>query len=107
VSNQEGQAVRAREPGREHLVGSAQARKRGSGSKRPRTVVGLRARDGTLGFIGRKPGKRIKFLFFFLFNYFKTFSNGFESYFEFESNHSIQKFQCNSMSAQTYFYPYI
>jgi hypothetical protein len=54
-----------------------------------------------------KARKRSKFLFFFLFNYFKTFSNNFKSYFEFESNHSNQKFKCNSMSAQTCFYPYI
>jgi hypothetical protein len=68
---------------------------------------GLRARDGPLGFIGRKLGRRIKSLFFFLFKYFKAFSNDFESSFEFESNHSIQKFKCNNMSAQTCFYPYI
>jgi hypothetical protein len=56
---------------------------------------------------GPKAKKRSKFLFFFLFKYFKEFSNDFESYFEFESNHSIQKFKCNSMSAQTCSYPYI
>jgi hypothetical protein len=33
----------------------------------------------------------MKSLFFFLFNYFKAFSNDFESYFDFESNHSTQK----------------
>jgi hypothetical protein len=47
------------------------------------------------------------FFFFFLFNYFKAFSNDFGIKFEFESNHSNQKFKCNSMSAQTYFYSYI
>jgi hypothetical protein len=66
--------------------------------KRPRAVVGLRASCGLLGFTGRKPG-RMKSLFLFPFNYFKAFSNGFESYFEFESNHSTQKFKCNNMSA--------
>jgi hypothetical protein len=30
---------------------------------------------------------------FLLFKYFKAFSNDFESYFEFESNHSIPKIQ--------------
>jgi hypothetical protein len=62
---------------------------------------------GLLGFIGQKARERMKLFFFFLFKYFKAFSNYFESSFEFESNHSIQKFKCNSMSAQTCFYPYI
>jgi hypothetical protein len=47
------------------------------------------------------------FFFFFLFNYFKAFSNDFGIKFEFESNHSSQKFKCNSMSAQACFYSYI
>jgi hypothetical protein len=34
---------------------------------------GLRAKDGLLGFTGQKPGRRMKFLFFFLFKYFKHF----------------------------------
>jgi hypothetical protein len=62
---------------------------------------------GLLGFTGRKARERMKLFFFFLFKYFKAFSNDFESSFEFESNHSIQKFKCNSISAQTCFYPYI
>jgi hypothetical protein len=56
--------------------------------------------------LGRKLRREIKILFFFLFTYFKPFSNDFESYFEFELNHSIQKFKCNNMSAQTCSYPY-
>jgi hypothetical protein len=61
------------------------------------------------GLLGRKPKaeREKKSLFFFLFKYFKVFSNYFESSFEFESNHSIQKFKCNSMNAQICSYPYI
>jgi hypothetical protein len=56
---------------------------------------------------GPKAEREKNSLFFFLFKYFKAFSNYFESSFEFESNHSIQKFKCNSMNAQTCSYPYI
>jgi hypothetical protein len=69
-----------------------------AGASGPRVRIGLP---------GRKLGREMKLLLFFLFKYFKAFSNDFESSFEFESNHSIQKFKCNSMSAQTCFYPYI
>jgi hypothetical protein len=92
----------SRELGRQHLLGSAQT-ERGervarAGANGPRRRVGLP---------GRKRGGEVNSFFFFLFNYFKAFSNDFESYFEFESNHSSQKFKCNIMSAQTCFYPYI
>jgi hypothetical protein len=68
-----------------------------------------RGRAGEMGcrLSWAKSKKKGIFLFFFLFNYFKAFSNDFGIKFEFESNHSNQKFKCNSMSAQTCFYPYI
>jgi hypothetical protein len=48
------------------------------------------------------------FLFFFLFQVFKAFSqNDLESSFEFNSNHSTQKLKCSSMNAQSCFYLYI
>jgi hypothetical protein len=56
---------------------------------------------------GPKARRKEIFFFFFLFKYYKAFPNNFESKFEFESNHSLQKFKCNSMSAQTCFYSYI
>jgi hypothetical protein len=99
------------------------------GSARPKRRSGTRAREASrpqaaeeraalgrsntgrgerVGLPGRKQGREVKLLFlFFLFKYFKAFSNYFKSSFEFESNHSNQKFKCNSMSAQTCFYPYI
>jgi hypothetical protein len=84
------------------VAGSAQAVKRGAAHAR-----GSKWAVGKDWAAGPKARKRSKFLFFFLFNYFKVFSNDFESYFEFESNHSNQKFKYNSMSAQTCIYPYI
>jgi hypothetical protein len=56
---------------------------------------------------GPKARRNEIFFFFFLFKYYKAFLNNFESKFKFESNHSLQKFKCNSMSAPTCFYPYI
>jgi hypothetical protein len=115
--------MRARKLGQRRSLDSAQGGTRGR-ENGPRAVTSLlpvrpkrrseerRARGskqaaGKDWAAGPKARKRSKFLFFFLFNYFKAFSNDFESYFEFESNHSNQKFKCNSMSAQTCFYPYI
>jgi hypothetical protein len=67
------------------------------------TRAGASGPRGRIGLPGRKLGREVKLFFFFLFKYFKAFSIDFDSYFEFESNHSNQKFKCNSMSAQTCF----
>jgi hypothetical protein len=57
--------------------------------------------------LGQKPN-RIGFPSLFIFQIFQShFPKDFESSFEFESNHSIQKFKCSSMNAQSCFYPYI
>jgi hypothetical protein len=99
-----------------HRLGSAQAAKRharaggkqAAGSGRTgRAREEQRGPQRKIGLPGQKRGREVNFFFFFLFKYFKAFSNDFESYFEFESNHSLQKFKSNSMSAQTCFYPYI
>jgi hypothetical protein len=82
-------------------LGSAQ------GKEAVRARTGATGPRGRVGLPGRKRGREVNSFFFFLFKYFKSFSNYFESSFEFESNHSSQKFKCNSMSAQTCFYSYI
>jgi hypothetical protein len=82
-------------------------------SGRVRPKAGNDARAGVTGRgeeVGYRPEseKKGNFLFLFSFsNITKHFQNNFESKFEFESNHSLQKFKCNNMSAQTCFYPYI
>jgi hypothetical protein len=61
-----------------------------------------------LGLSWAKNRKGRKILFFFPFPIFQShFLKDFESSFEFNSNHSIQKFKCSSMNAQSCFYPYI
>jgi hypothetical protein len=86
-----------------HQLGSAQGAKRGERHAR----AGASGPRGRIGLPGQKLGREVKLFFFFLFKYFKAFSIDFESYLEFESNHSNQKFKFNSMSVQTCFYPYI
>jgi hypothetical protein len=89
-------------------VGSrCQRRERGRGAKQAAARELGKGERASWWAARPKAEKRSKFLFFFLFKYFKAFLNDFKSYFEFESNQSIQKFKCNSMSTQTCFYPYI
>jgi hypothetical protein len=71
-----------------------------------RDLVG--PRETALGLSWAKSRQGRKILFFFLFQFFQSiFQKDFESSFEFDSNHSIQKFKCSSMNAQSCFYPYI
>jgi hypothetical protein len=68
---------------------------------------GLWARDGPLGFTGRKPG-RMKSLFFFSFSIIsKHFQMILNPILNLNQTTQHKKFKCNSMSAQTCFYPYI
>jgi hypothetical protein len=59
------------------------------------------------GYWAETEGERNSLSFFSFPNFQSNFLKDFESSFEFDSNHSIQKFRCSSMNAQSCFYPYI
>jgi hypothetical protein len=86
------------ESGEEREVG--RARERAGGARcRPRAGPGREA----LGCWAKtKMSTENPFIFPFL-----IFQSIFQKDFEFNSNHSIQKFQCSNMNAQTCSYPYI
>jgi hypothetical protein len=74
------------------------ALERRAGRCRAASWAGL-GRDARL--LGQKPNRR-RFLFLFPFPIFQSiFQKDFEFPFEFNSNHSIQKFKCSSINAQT------
>jgi hypothetical protein len=58
------------------------------------------------GYWAETEGEKNPFLLPFP-NFQSHFPKDFESSFEFDLNHSIQKFRCSSMNAQSCFYPYI
>jgi hypothetical protein len=109
ATRREGNAARARAAGPATGLAGLGPRQ-GNGGREDGRTRGRQAGRGR-GWLptelGRKPKERRIPFSFFLFKYFKAFLNYFESSFEFKSNHSIQKFKYNSMSAQTCFYPYI
>jgi hypothetical protein len=92
--------------GGEWKVGRAQGEGR-RGRALPATTWTAQER-GALGLSWAKSRNERKKTFSFSFLIFQShFPKDFESSFKFESNHSIQKFKCSSMNAQSCFYPYI
>jgi hypothetical protein len=80
-------------------LGSAQEEKEAAGGREKRPAcAGLRREAAQ----EQRENKK-SFSQFFKFLFQKIF----KSKFKFKSNHSSQKFKCNSMSAQTCFYSYI
>jgi hypothetical protein len=89
----------ARELGLRRFAGLGPSGKQGREAGRARE----RRRGALSGCCWARPNpiREMKILFFFFSNFSKHFQINFEFPFEFESNHSSQKFKCNSMSAQT------
>jgi hypothetical protein len=105
VTREEDRRQRVRELGQRCSLGSAQAG-RGEAGDGPRARRQTGHGEGGLPTeLGRKLGREMKLLFFFLFKYFKVFSNYFESSFEFKSNHSIQNIQMQQHECTNMFLP--
>jgi hypothetical protein len=89
--------------GEEREVGRALERRAGRAAGRE---LGWAGKRGVRCWAKNRIEEEIPFLF--LFPIFQSiFQKDFEFPFEFNSNHSIQKFKCSSMNAQTCSYPYI
>jgi hypothetical protein len=86
---------------------SAQARRRGKEERAARVGDRRERAVGCWAELGRKQRREIKLLFFFLFKYFKAFSNEILNPLLNLNQTTQYKILCSSMNAQSCFYPYI